>query len=164
MPSLLAQVAAPSSSVLHGSPGLLPLKSQLVPFAVRRQPPGPLQGDSMKRPAWQMSSRLASRQRASPLSHELPAEGLQLASQSAAKAHTSSGVDRGRKAHSSLAQRRRARRQSARFLGSAQDRHHAGNYSTSLALYRSPSSSNELWGLARFRRDVARRLRPLVRR
>ena len=77
MPSLLLQVAAPSSSVLHGSPDLLALKSQLVPRSVKPQPAGPLHGDSMNRPAWQTSSFLPSRQRASPLSHELPAEGLQ---------------------------------------------------------------------------------------
>ena len=77
MPSLLAQIAAPSSSALQASPGLLLLKSQLVPFSVRLQPPGPLHGVSMNLPAWQASSRFASRQRASPFSHELPTEGLQ---------------------------------------------------------------------------------------
>src|SRR6478609_5473498 len=102
MPSLVLQVAAPSSSALHGSPGLLPLKSQLVPLSVRRQPPGPLQGDSMKRPAWQTSSRLASRHRASPLSHELPAVGLQCGSANAPKAHEVSRMDQNCKARPSL--------------------------------------------------------------
>ena len=103
MPAWLAQIAAPSSSVLHGSPALLPLMSQLVPFGVELQPPGPLQGDSMKCPAWQTSSRLASTQRASPLSHALPTDGLQLASQGAQIAARSSRVGWKRKARSSLA-------------------------------------------------------------
>src|SRR5450432_208133 len=75
MRSFELQVAAPSSSALHGSPDLSPLKSQLVPCSVVAQPCTPLHGVSMKCKAWHASSRLLSIQRASPLSHELPTPG-----------------------------------------------------------------------------------------
>ena len=127
IPALLLQLAAPSSSALHGSPAWLPLKSQLVPFSVRRQPPGPLHGDSMKLPAWQMSSRLASRQRASPFSHELPAEGLQFASESSAIARRSNRVERNCKALSSLALEKARARAIHAISGAEQDRYNARN-------------------------------------
>ncbi len=59
----------------------------------------------MKRPAWQTSSRLASRQRASPPSHELPAVGMQFGSESAANAPSISREERHRKARTSQRQR-----------------------------------------------------------
>src|SRR6478735_32798 len=57
----------------------------------------------MKLPAWHTSSRFASRQRASPLSHELPTEGLQLGSESATAALRVSRMIRSHKARLSLA-------------------------------------------------------------
>src|SRR5687767_1035197 len=68
--------AAPSSSVEHGSPFWLPEMSHETPPPACEQPRGPRHGASAILPFWQTICVLRLRQRASPLSHELPGPGL----------------------------------------------------------------------------------------